>query len=375
MTGRRASALLLLLGALVTGLAVGSAAPATAATPAPGVDDAWTAGSRSLLALVPRAIRATCTVREPAAVSDIASDVLDARRGSVACTAAGGDISVNYTKFASGTDADSYVEQLVRPEPAGPNDEPGDCPTQFRIQRDGHGDVGRYACFLDPGDDDVAPGTPFITWTYEPLGVVVQASDAELDLARLRRFWADEAGPLSRANDRGIPPLASRASLRARGKALLAKVPSASRRGCDVIDELTPEALGGAFSSRLWIVADVEECRPDQGSVDTEYMQFATAAATDAYVRDLPDEYATDRRVTTGDAQCAGSGPYRDDGRRIGKYVCWFSMEDTDAHETSREFAHLLFTDLEHRVVVSGGAPARDVKALLEWWRNDARLH
>jgi hypothetical protein len=375
----RARALALLVTcALGAGFAVAAMpAPAGASSaPAPGVDDDWTRGAHELLALVPREIRETCDVHEPDAIPRVDDDILDARRGALICKGADGAITTTYTKFTSSDAGDAYLDQIATPEETEDvADDPGDCPTQFRIQRDGEdGDVGRYTCFLAGADEDLSAGTPVITWTYEPLAVVAQAYDTDLDLARLRKFWSNDAGPLSEADQRGIPPIPTAASLRTGGKRLLASVPEASRRACNIVDSLTPDALGSAFPSRLWIVADVEECRPKRGSIDTEYMQFANAAATDAFMGVLPASYASDRRITVDGTKCGGTGTYQDGGRRAGRYMCWFSTDDTDAQESSEEFAHLRFSDARNRLVVTGGAPAATVKALLAWWQNDARV-
>ena len=360
----------------VEGAAMSATAPAAVAAsgPAPGLDDDWTQDARRHLGSVPRELRPTCTVSGPSAVAGVDEAVLDEARGELSCSAAGGAITVTYTKFTSAEAATTYQDQTAKPEATRDMaEEPGDCPTQFRIERDRQ-DVGRYTCFLAAADDDFDAGTPVITWTYEPLAMVVQAYDTDLDLARLRKFWSDDAGPLSEPDMKGVPPLPTAASLRANGKKLLAEVPAASRRGCKVINSLTPDALGEAFVWRLWIVADVEECRPERGSTDTEYMQLATAGATDAFMSVLPESYASDQRITVGGTKCAGTGPYDDAGRRAGRYMCWFSTDDTDAQASADEFAHLRFSDIRNRVVVSGGAPATKVEALLSWWKDDARL-
>ncbi len=355
-------------------LAASPAGAASASAPAPGVDDDWTQGAHQLLGFVPRELRDTCTVHEPDVAPGVDDDVLDERRGSVRCHAAGEAITLTYTKFTSAGAGDTYLQQLVKPEPTRDMaDDQGDCPTQYRIER-GNDDVGLYTCFLSEGDDDLDAGAPIITWTYEPQAIVVQAYDTDLDLARLRKVWADDAGPLSSADRKGIPPLATAASLRAAGKQLLQSVPEASRHQCQVIDSLTPDALGGAFEWRLWITADVEECRPERGSTDTEYMQFANAATTDAFMGVLPESYVNDRRVTVGGTRCGGTGPYRHEGRQAGRYMCWFSNDDTDAQESADEFAHVRFSDTRNRLVVTGGAPAGKVKALLAWWQEDARV-
>jgi hypothetical protein len=93
----------------------------------------------------------------------------------------------------------------------------------------------------------------------------------------------------------------------------------------------------------------------------------------DYYGGGVSDDLASDRRASGGGATCAGRGPWKHDGKVAGRYSCWFSEVDTDARESSREFAHLLFTVDAERIVGSGGAPAGRVKALLAWWADDAR--
>ncbi len=351
-------------------------AATSSASPAPGVDDDWTRGAHDLLAFVPREVREQCQVRTQDGETGIDQDLLDAELGALACTAADGAIDVRYVQFGSKDEADAYVDQTTNTSRTDDVDqEPGDCPTQFRTVRgDEDVDVGRYLCFLADDATGIPVGTPVITWTYEPHAIVAQASDADLDLARLRKFWADTAGPLAEADRHGIPPLATRVSLRTAGKALLASAPAASRHECNVIDSLTPHALGSTFGWRLWVVADIEECRPGRGSTDTEYMQFATGGVTDAFMGELPQSYLDDERVTVHGTQCGGAGTWRRDGRTAGRYMCWFSNDDTDAEDTEQEFAHFRFSDIEHRLVVTGGAPAAKVKALLAWWNDDARL-
>lgn len=360
------------LGAVVP-VATASAADA-GSDPAPGVDDDWTQGAHQLLGFVPRALRDTCGVHEPDAAPAVDDDVLDERRGALTCHAADGAITVTYTSFSSADAADTYLQQLVKPEATRDMaDEAGDCPTQYRIER-GNDDVGLYTCFLSAGDEDLVAGTPIITWTYEPRAIVVQAWDDDLDLARLRKVWADDAGPLSDADRRGIPPLATTKSLRRANEKLLESVPAASAHKCKLVDSLTPDALGSAFRWRLWILADIEECRPERGSTDTEYFRFASTGSMEDYFDAIGKGTADHDRVAVGGSSCPGSGSYRRDGERAGRYACWFDNHDTDAQATSDTVAHVSFTDTDARVVGTGGAPASRTKALLAWWTEDARL-
>jgi hypothetical protein len=361
--------------------ALGAMVPSTTASPAsaasalaPGVDDDWTRGAHDLLGFVPRELRDTCRVHEPDAVPAVDDDVLDGRRGALTCHAADGAITLTYTRFASSDAAGTYLQQLVKPEPTRDMaDDAGDCPTQYRIER-GDDDIGLYTCFLSEGDDDLAAGAPIVTWTFEPRAIVVQAWDTDLDLARLRKVWADDAGPLSDADRRGIPPLATKASLHRANQDLLESVPAASAHECKLVDSLTPDALGSAFRWRLWILADVEECRPERGSTDTEYFRFASTGSMDDYFDAIGKTTVDHTRVAVGDSSCPGAGSYRREGERAGRYACWFDDRDTDAQVSSSTVAHVSFTDTDARVVGNGGAPANRTKALLAWWTQDARL-
>jgi hypothetical protein len=376
---RRLVVATLAFGAALAGLALmttGNVAIASS-SPAPGLDDDWTRGTHDLLAFVPREFRASCEALDPDTSSDVDQSVLDAQRGALSCTSTDGKVSVIYSRFASSDDADAYIAQEVHPATTDDaSDDPGDCPTQFRVQRGKDDtDVGQYYCFLAQDADGIDNGTPIITWTYEPEGIVAQAHDREADLARLRKFWSDDAGPLSSPDRRGIPPLATAAQLRARGKALLGSVPAASRPKCHVIDDFTPDGLQSAYSWRLWIVADVEECRPERGSKDTEYLQFTnTGAMQDYYDATQSDDFDRDERVHVDGYQCGAFDTYRRDGQKAGTYSCWFSNKDTDAKDTDTPFVHLLFTDTRHHVVGAGGAPATQAKALLSWWIDDAQI-
>lgn len=365
------------LGAVLATLALTTTLLATASAasgPAPGLDDDWTRGTHTLLSFVPAEFRAACLVREADADPSIDQAVLDDRTGALRCDVPDTDITVTYKQFASADSADAYVDALTGgPESRDQADTAADCPTQFRIER-GKDDVGRYLCFLANDDSELADGTPIITWTFEPRAIVAQAWDTGSDLAKLRKFWSDDAGPLSEADRRGIPPLATQAQLRAAGKQLRADVPEASRKHCQIIDAFTPDGLGGEFDRRLWITADVEECRPTRGSTDSEYFRLATEPAMDAFIApglaaDLDDE----GRSSGGGIDCAGAGSYKVDGKVAGQYLCYFSDEDTDAHDSTTEFVHLVFSVAKQKIVGTGGAPSKQTKALLQWWEDDAR--
>ena len=303
--------------------------------------------------------------------------MLAARLAKVHCTPTSGADHVTYTQFDSVENADAYVDQLLgTAELDTTSDDIADCPSHTTVA---HGDddatAGRYYCALTNGDDSLADGTPVITWTYEPKAIVAQTWDVDPDLEGLGKFWADTAGPLATADDSGIPPLPTTASLRAQGKKLLAAIPAASKAKCQIVDSVDEDALQSLYAWRLWIAADVEECRPTRGSTDSEYIKFANVGALhDYYDATFPtEESLADQRVEVGGSDCAGSGTYRAGKRKnAGSYFCWFSDTDTDAEASSAEFAHIGWTLDSERIYGSGGAPAAKVKALIRWWQDDA---
>ena len=370
--------LLGLLGVVATSAASASTTKARtrAATTADGVDD-WTHGAHDLLASVPTSFRATCTISAASADDRIQADVLAARLAKVHCKPSSGADHVTYTRFDSVENADAYVEQLLgTAELDTASDDIADCPSHTTIA---HGDAdtttGRYYCALTTGDDFLADGTPVITWTYEPKAIVAQAWDADPDLDGLRKFWADTAGPLATADKSGIPPLPTTASLRAGGKKLLAALPAASKAKCQIVDSVDEDALQSLYAWRLWIVADIEECRPTRGSTDSEYLKFANVGSLDDYYAAVfpTDDSLADERIDVGGSSCAGSGTYSVGKRKnVGSYYCYYSAADTDANDTSSEFAHVGWTVDSERIFGSGGAPATGAKALLRWWQEDA---
>ncbi len=355
---------------------------ALAAAAADGLDDDWTHGAHDLLGYVPTDVRGTCTVSSGGSNvdSEIDQEILDSQVAALACLPPGGASEVHYNRFDTAAHADGYFDQLLGldgSDPDGFSDDSDDCPssTTYSLGRRAE-TVGRYVCVLnDQGDASLAEGAPIATWTYEPLAIVVQAWNTESDLEALHEFWVDDGGPLSEAERTGIPPLATPASLRAAGAKLLTALPPETKAKCQVIDSMTEDRLQELYPWRLWIVADVEECRPRRGSTDSEYVRFANVdSMNDYYDAILPDsdDSLADQRVKVGGIECAGSGTYQAGGRRGGRYFSAFSFSDTDAREGSEEFAHISWTSVKGKIVGSGGSPAADATALIRWWQEDA---
>ncbi len=363
---------------------MGSVVPAAAGTDvADGLDDDWTRGAHELLGYVPGDFRGTCTINSGGSNADdqIAAEILDSQIAAVACLPGSGAAQVNYVRFDSAAHADAYVAQLLGLSstelPEGFSDDSEDCPssTTYSIGDDEE-TVGHYYCVLnDEASGDLAEGAPVATWTYEPLAIVAQASNTAADVDALHEFWVEDGGPLAESDRAGIPPLATAASLRGAGTKLLAAIPAASRAKCQVIDAMTEDALQELYPWRLWIVADVEECRPRRGSTDSEYLRFGNVdSMNDYFDAVIPDsgDALHDQRVEVAGTECADSGTYSAGDKRAGRWFCAFSFSDTDAEEASEEFAHISWTSTAGRIVASGGAPATEVKALIRWWQEDA---
>ena len=260
---RRSAVAVLAAVVIATPLTLRSAG-AAAPTAADGVDDDWTRGAHSLVAYVPREFRSTCTVAPNEPDDRIDDATLSTRTGSIICVPKSGADRAWYVQFDDAQTANDYVDQLIDVETLDQSvDDTSECPSHITYQLHDE-DAGRYYCFVEPDDSDGLPqGTPVLTWTFDDAAIVVQAWNTDADLDALVDFWRDDAGPLSEPDTVGVPPLPTTASLRAQGKRLLAAVPVASRDDCIVVDALTEDALQSLYPWRLWVVGDVEECRPD----------------------------------------------------------------------------------------------------------------
>jgi hypothetical protein len=290
------------------------------------------------------------------------------------CAAAHVD-QVVYAEYHTTDDADRALERLVDPTAlAGAPSDSEQCPssTTYTI---GEQRVGKVYCFLATAtnEDGLPAGTPVVTWTYEPLHVLAQAWGS--DAADLHTFWKRDAGPLTHPDPTGIPPLATTAALERAGRALEARIPGVSRRACVVRDSQTRAALGGIYPYRLWVVADVEECQPTRGSENSEYVQFSDVAAMNVYydARDALDDPSHDVRASVGGIECSGQAPYDAPGAKpAGRVSCDFANYDAEAQPSATEYASITWTSTKARVVGFGIAPSQEVKALLQWWLDDA---
>jgi hypothetical protein len=335
-----------------------------------GVDTRTVAAHR-LVALVPRAFRSTCIVGDAPK-----GDAAPGQVASVACRPGHGVGGVIYVQYRSAADAESALDALVDTTSLDrESSDAADCPSSSTYSQSGKATAGRVYCFLALEDNEagLAAGTPVETWTYRPRALLVQASAA--DVTSLHRFWRRDAGPLSAPDRRGIPPLATTASLRHAGNALRSRIPKASRGSCLVRDSETSTTLGSIYAYRLWLVADVEECHPTHGAQSAEYVQFSSTTAMNRYFDDkhAPDDPGRDRRVDVQGIRCSGLAPY-DAGRAkpAGRVACDFGNYDAQGRSSDTEYAVIAWTSKPTRVVGAGIAPSSSTRALVKWWIDDA---
>lgn len=383
---RRAQTTTMLVLAVVA-LSAASAVSAVAATDArvpsalaPGVD-ARTRAAHDLVASVPAEFRSTCTIpgpRGPTAGSNVTQAVLDTITVELACRPGNGVDVVIYTQHDSVDNADLDIDALIDTKALDrESGDSGDCPSSSTYSLGkSHRQVGRVYCFLaSAGNENSLPaGTPVITWTYEPLAIVAQAWGSSLDPEPLHNFYANDAGPLSTPNRSGIPPLPTAAALRGAGNALSAIIPKPSRTGCQIRDSLAEGVLGSLYPYRLWITADVEECTPDRGSQESEYVQFSDTQSMNRYFDDygVSSDPGGDERVTVGGIHCSGLDNYRIGRKKAGRVACDFADFDPDAQASATEYANILWTSIPTHVVASGFAPATEVRDLIQWWLEDS---
>lgn len=368
MSTRRRATMLILSCACVAGALLG-ATPRLAAAPAAAGVDERTVAAHTLVASVPTSFRQTCTIGDAPASDPTQVTQLN-------CTAKGVD-QIVYVQYRSADAADRALERLIDTAALDATSSSSDqCPssTTYTVGSDDQ-NGGRVYCFLATAgnEDDLAPGTPVITWTYEPLHVVAQIWGR--DATALHAFWRSDAGPLTHPDHSGIPPLATTAALDRAGAKLESRIPSVSRRACVVRDSLTRAALGSVSPYRLWIVADVEECQPTRGSENSEYIQFSSVAAMNAYFdgRDDVTDPKDDHRASVAGIECAGLAPYdAPESHPAGRVNCDFANYDAEGLPSATEYATVAWTSTPMRVVGTGIAPSAEVKALLRWWLHDA---
>jgi hypothetical protein len=369
--------------AIVALSAVSAVAATNARVPsalAPGVD-ARTRAAHDLVAFVPAEFRSTCTIphpREPTDGSNVTQAMLDTITVELVCRPGNGVDTVIYTQHDSVDNADLDIDALIDTKALDrESGDSGDCPSSSTYSLGkSHRRAGRVYCFLASADNanSLPPGTPVITWTYEPLAIVAQTWGSSLDPEPLHSFYANDAGPLSTPDRSGIPPLATAAALRSAGNALSAIIPKPSRTGCQIRDSLAEGVLGSLYPYRLWITADVEECTPDHGSQESEYVRFSDTQSMNRYFDDygVSSDPGGDERVTAEGIHCSGLGSYNTGNKKAGRVACNFAYFDPNAQPSATEYANILWTSIPTRVVASGFAPATQVRDLIQWWREDS---
>ncbi len=132
--------------------------------------------------------------------------------------------------------------------------------------------------------------------------------------------------------------------------------------------------MGSIYPYRLWVVADVEECLPTHGSQNSEYIEFSSVSAMNAYFDDRKvTDPAQDQRVDVAGIKCSGAGEY-DAGKvdSAGRVSCRFANYDAQGQPSATEYAIIEWTSTPTKVVGFGIAPSAGVKGLLRWWLDDA---
>jgi hypothetical protein len=349
----------------------GSEAGATVPRASAGAVDASTLAGRDLLAYIPTDLRGRCI--DGGAVFDdtkYPQAIVSSFSASLNCSTAAGE-RVYYWKFDNRAGADALLENLVTVEnykDASTN--LSDCPSATTYSTTESGKKrrgGRVFCFLAGDGIGLPVGTPVVEWTDERLGIVGQAYNVG-DPQHVHRFFARESGPLTKPDRTGIPTARTAAALRSDGKALLALVPKASQRGCTIVDDLSPDALGSLYPWRVWIVADVEECTPKDGPEEVEYVRFGNADAMAAYYADsgVPNP-APNARELHG-ITCPGSNTYKAHGRRAGSVKCYFAGVDADGRQSVDSYFHLWWSSTPTKVVAFAISPADTETAVVDWW-------
>jgi hypothetical protein len=146
-------------------------------------------------------------------------------------------------------------------------------------------------------------------------------------------------------------------------------VPKASARGCRIVDELSREELGSLYRWRLWMVADVEACTPNDGPDGAEYVRFANTDAMNAYYESfgVPNPAANAQELHG--ITCPGSNTYDAGGRRkVGEVKCYFSTFDTQGNESADQYFHLQWSSKPTKVVAFAISPAATERAVIDWW-------
>jgi hypothetical protein len=333
--------------------------------------DASTLAGRDLLAYIPLALRGRC-IDGGAAFDDTKypQAIVTSFSASLNCSTAAGE-RIYYWKFDNRAGADALLENLVTVDNyKDASTDLSDCPsaTTYSTTEDGKKRRGgRVFCFLAGEGIGLPVGTPVVEWTDERLGIVGQAYNVD-DPQHVHRFFARESGPLTKPDRTGIPTARTAVALRNEGKALLALVPKASTSGCTIVDDLSEAALGSLYVWRLWIVADVEECRPKGGPEEVEYVRFGNADAMAAYYADsgIPNP-AQNARELHG-ITCPGSNTYKAHGRRAGSVKCFFASIDTDGRQSVDSYFHLEWSSKPTKVVAFAISPADTEAAVVNWW-------
>jgi hypothetical protein len=367
-TGRRIARTLAAIVAVTAAVWLGDVAPASSGTDDTAVDEA-TIDAGALMSTVPVDVRGSCLVGDASDTEDLKSYGLFAGTltATLSCHPSDDLDVVFYDQFPDAATMRGAFDFLYPNQ--GYPDEFDACPAYSTYQR-GDEDAGVVACIVegeDVGEDDgVAAGTIIVAWTYEPESTIVQVLAADADDAW--EFFEDDGGPLSERSDDGITSIPTESSLRASARRLFRVLPKAARQTCTVVDRFSPDTLQNLYPARLFIVADVEECR-FRGGIEAEYVQFASRASMNAHFDQFADADEGRRVAKLGTFTCPGSGNY---DKGTGRWTCYVADVDADANASEVPHAIVAWTNEDLDVYAFGAAPASDAKRLLQWFVNEA---
>jgi hypothetical protein len=335
------------------------AAPAGAqASPLPAKADVL-----ALIGSIPASQRDHCQLTDPATEGKIIAGEVAAIRVMARCYNIN-DFSTLWYILMDSPDSTTrlYHTYAGTYDPATPyRDEDAQCPGETTWGFGDKKDDGMLACYYAATNLDGTPHdeSAVLVWSYTAgkiLGLA-ETANGTTDASALKKWWRDEAGPLSHPGRvTGIADWTARD--RDAEKTLLSHVPKSIRGTCVVKDRSADGAFAGA---RLWTNA-VVTCK-------SGLITLAYGAMNPTVVENFVDEFTP---VTEGEP-CPASGTWSaGKGKQrhtVGNYAC-FVQANADGTQT----AWMIWAHRKLGIAATAAVTTTndDAAAVYKWWQGDS---
>jgi hypothetical protein len=321
------------------------------------------AAVRELVGSIPDPQRNQCQITDPATEGTVVAAEVSSIRAMVRCYSVNKLQNLWYVLMDS-ADATNrlYRSQAGTFDPAAPyRDDDAECPGETTW---GFGDAkndGMLACYYSGQnlDGTTHDESSVLVWSY-PAGNIVAVAETQYgdtDASALKKWWNDDAGPLSRPG-RVTGFIDWTVRDRRAEQTLLKHVPKAIRGSCLIKDRSPDAPFVGA---RFWASA-VVSCK--SGNVFVVY-----ASMNPAIVKNFVEEFSPSDE---GDP-CPATGTWSvGKGKKkhtVGDYAC-FTRNELDGSQT----AQIVWSQRELGIVATGSLPTgnNDLSTLHQWWLGDS---